>query len=280
MIDETETTHAPQLSDEELALLDAWWRAANYVSVGQIYLLDNPLLQRPLEREDIKPRLLGHWGTTPGLNLLWTHLNRLIRERDVNAIFLAGPGHGGPAAVANAWLEGTYSEVYPNIGPDGVGMQRPVPAVLLPRRDPQPRRAGDARLDPRGRRARLRALARLRRGDGQPRPGRRSRRGGRRVRDRTAGRVVAREQVRRPGPRRRRAADPAPQRLQDRQPDGARPDPARGAREPAARLRPRGADGRGRRARGRAPAAGLARSTGPTTRSGRSSARPGRTPTS
>jgi xylulose-5-phosphate/fructose-6-phosphate phosphoketolase len=118
------TTPAEQLSDDEVARLDAWWRAANYVSVGQIYLLDNPLLRRPLEREDIKPRLLGHWGTTPGLNLLWTHLNRLIRERDVNAIFLAGPGHGGPAAVANAWLEGTYSEVYPHIGPDGLGMQR------------------------------------------------------------------------------------------------------------------------------------------------------------
>jgi xylulose-5-phosphate/fructose-6-phosphate phosphoketolase len=122
--DDNQSTAEPHLSDEELDLLDAWWRAANYVSVGQIYLLDNPLLQRPLEREDIKPRLLGHWGTTPGLNLLWTHLNRLIRHRDVNAIFLAGPGHGGPAAVANAWLEGTYSEVYPNVGPDGPGMQR------------------------------------------------------------------------------------------------------------------------------------------------------------
>jgi xylulose-5-phosphate/fructose-6-phosphate phosphoketolase len=122
--DDDQTTSANQLSDAEVALLDAWWRAANYVSVGQIYLLDNPLLQRPLEREDIKPRLLGHWGTTPGLNLLWTHLNRLIRERDVDAIFLAGPGHGGPAAVANAWLEGTYSEIYPNVGPDGAGMQR------------------------------------------------------------------------------------------------------------------------------------------------------------
>ena len=91
--------------------------------MGQIYLMDNPLLQRSLVREDIKPRLLGHWGTTPGLNLLWTHLNRLIRERDVDAIFLAGPGHGGPAAVANAWLEGTYSEVYPHVGDDARGMQ-------------------------------------------------------------------------------------------------------------------------------------------------------------
>jgi xylulose-5-phosphate/fructose-6-phosphate phosphoketolase len=121
MLDETTTTALPP---EELDLLDAWWRAANYLSVGQIYLLDNPLLRRPLEREDIKPRLLGHWGTTPGLNLLWVHLNRLIRQRDVDAIFLAGPGHGGPAAVANAWLEGTYSEVYPHVGPDEAGMQR------------------------------------------------------------------------------------------------------------------------------------------------------------
>jgi xylulose-5-phosphate/fructose-6-phosphate phosphoketolase len=108
----------------DLTRLDAWWRAANYVSVGQIYLLDDPLLRRPLEAEDIKPRLLGHWGTTPGLNLVWTHLNRLIRDRDVNAIFLAGPGHGGPAAVANAWLEGTYTEVYPAIGSDEEGMRR------------------------------------------------------------------------------------------------------------------------------------------------------------
>jgi len=112
------------LDDEQLRLIDAYWRAANYLSVGQIYLLDNPLLRRPLEVEDVKPRLLGHWGTTPGLNLLYTHLNRLIREHDVNAIFLAGPGHGGPAAVANAWLEGTYSEVYPSISDNEDGMRR------------------------------------------------------------------------------------------------------------------------------------------------------------
>ena len=119
----SEIRSAPS-ADPDLTRLDAWWRAANYVSVGQIYLLDNPLLRRPLKADDIKPRLLGHWGTTPGLNLLWTHLNRLIRERDVNAIFLAGPGHGGPAAVANAWLEGTYSEVYPHIGDDEEGLHR------------------------------------------------------------------------------------------------------------------------------------------------------------
>src|SRR6476659_8329178 len=124
------TTTAPagspartRLDDEEVAALDRWWRAANYLAVGQIYLLDNPLLERDLEPDDIKPRLLGHWGTTPGLNLVYTHLNRLIRERDVDAIFLAGPGHGGPAAVANAWLEGTYSEVYPHVSYDRDGLR-------------------------------------------------------------------------------------------------------------------------------------------------------------
>ena len=111
-------------SDADLESLDAWFRAANYLSVGQIYLLDNPLLQRPVAAGDIKPRLLGHWGTTPGLNLVYAHLNRLIRARDVNAIFLAGPGHGGPATVANAWLEGTYSEIYPHISQDQDGMRR------------------------------------------------------------------------------------------------------------------------------------------------------------
>ncbi|WP_051551439.1 phosphoketolase family protein [Nocardioides sp. URHA0020] len=112
------------LDAAELDALNAWWRAVNYLSVGQIYLLDNPLLERGLVADDIKPRLLGHWGTTPGLNLVYTHLNRLIRQRDVNAIFLAGPGHGGPAAVANAWLEGTYTELYHRITYDQPGMQR------------------------------------------------------------------------------------------------------------------------------------------------------------
>ncbi|MGC4112062.1 MAG: phosphoketolase family protein [Nocardioides sp.] len=107
-----------------LDTVDLWWRAANYLSVGQIYLLDNPLLRRPLVPEDIKPRLLGHWGTSPGLNLVWAHLNRLIAHHDVNAVFLAGPGHGGPAVVANAWLEGTYSEIYPRITRDERGMGR------------------------------------------------------------------------------------------------------------------------------------------------------------
>jgi xylulose-5-phosphate/fructose-6-phosphate phosphoketolase len=104
--------------------LNGWWRAANYLSVGQIYLLDNPLLREPLRLEHVKPRLLGHWGTTPGLNFVYVHLNRLIRERDLDMIYVIGPGHGGPAIVANAWLEGTLSEIYPHVTQDERGMQR------------------------------------------------------------------------------------------------------------------------------------------------------------
>jgi xylulose-5-phosphate/fructose-6-phosphate phosphoketolase len=104
--------------------MHAWWRAANYLSVGQIYLLDNPLLREPLRLEHIKPRLLGHWGTTPGLNFIYVHLNRLIRAHDLDMIYLAGPGHGGPAMVANTWLEGSYSEFYPHIGLDTDGMRK------------------------------------------------------------------------------------------------------------------------------------------------------------
>ena len=112
------------MSDKERGLLDAYWRAANYLAVGQIYLYDNPLLKAPLTRAHIKPRLLGHWGTTPGLNFLYAHLNRVIKAGDLDMIFVTGPGHGGPALVANAYLEGTYSEVYPNITADAAGMQK------------------------------------------------------------------------------------------------------------------------------------------------------------
>ncbi|HET7727356.1 MAG TPA: phosphoketolase family protein [Candidatus Limnocylindrales bacterium] len=115
---------AETLQPDELRRLDAYWRAANYLSVGQIYLLDNPLLREPLRPEHVKPRLLGHWGTTPGLNLLYVHLNRVIRARDLDAIFITGPGHGGPALVANAYLEGTYSEVYPSITRNEDGMRQ------------------------------------------------------------------------------------------------------------------------------------------------------------
>src|SRR5215203_4617978 len=111
------------LDGDELRLLDAYWRAANYLSVGQIYLLDNPLLREPLEPEHVKPRLLGHFGTVPGLNLVYAHLNRAIRARDLSAIFVTGPGHGGPANVANAYLEGTYSELYPNVGEGEDGLR-------------------------------------------------------------------------------------------------------------------------------------------------------------
>jgi xylulose-5-phosphate/fructose-6-phosphate phosphoketolase len=112
------------LSKAELAAIDAYWRAANYLSVGQIYLYDNPLLKKPLTKEHVKPRLLGHWGTTPGLNLIYVHLNRLIKKHDIDMIYITGPGHGGPGLVANAWLEGTYTEVYPNISQDEEGMKR------------------------------------------------------------------------------------------------------------------------------------------------------------
>jgi xylulose-5-phosphate/fructose-6-phosphate phosphoketolase len=113
-----------KLSPELLNQMHAYWRAANYLSVGQIYLYDNPLLKEPLKREHIKPRLLGHWGTTPGLNFIYVHLNRVIKEQDLNAIYIAGPGHGGPGLVANTYLEGTYSEVYPNVSQDEEGMKR------------------------------------------------------------------------------------------------------------------------------------------------------------
>src|SRR3954468_19397406 len=103
---------------------DSRWRAANYLSVGQIYLMGNPLLREPLLPEHVKPRLLGHWGTTPGLNFIYAHLNRAIAARDLNTMYLMGPGHGGPGPVAAAWLEGTYSEVYPEISQDATGMGR------------------------------------------------------------------------------------------------------------------------------------------------------------
>ena len=109
---------------EELALIDRYWRAANYLSVGQIYLMDNPLLREPLKAEHVKPRLLGHWGTTPGLNFIYAHLNRIIRARDANILYICGPGHGGPGMVANTWLEGTYTETYPEVGEDEAGLKK------------------------------------------------------------------------------------------------------------------------------------------------------------
>jgi xylulose-5-phosphate/fructose-6-phosphate phosphoketolase len=114
----------PTLNSEELDLIDRYWRAANYLSVGQIYLLENPLLRETLEPQHIKSRLLGHWGTTPGLNFIYAHLNRVIRARDLDVIYVCGPGHGGPGMVANTYLEGTYSEIYPAISEDTEGMRK------------------------------------------------------------------------------------------------------------------------------------------------------------
>src|SRR5919109_882638 len=112
------------LTPAELRQMDAYWRASNYLAVGQIYLLDNPLLKQPLRLEHVKPRLLGHWGTTPGLNFIYVHLNRVIKAHDLNVVYICGPGHGGPALVANTYLEGSYNELYPNITEDAEGMQK------------------------------------------------------------------------------------------------------------------------------------------------------------
>ncbi|MDA8326217.1 MAG: phosphoketolase, partial [Nitrospiraceae bacterium] len=112
------------LTGDQLRLINAYWRAANYLSVGQIYLYDNPLLKEPLTLDHIKPRLLGHWGTTPGLNFIYAHLNRVIKAHDLNVIYVAGPGHGGPGLVANTYLEGAYTEIYPDISQDAGGMKK------------------------------------------------------------------------------------------------------------------------------------------------------------
>ncbi|MFW6156683.1 MAG: phosphoketolase, partial [Armatimonadota bacterium] len=114
---------AQPLSDDELRRMNAWWRASNYLSVGQIYLMDNPLLQEPLQPEHIKPRLLGHFGTVPGLTFIYAHLNRIIKARDLSTMYITGPGHGAPGLVAATWLEGSYSELYTHVSQDREGMQ-------------------------------------------------------------------------------------------------------------------------------------------------------------
>ena len=170
-------TSAGPLSDEELRKMDAYWRASNYLSVGQIYLLDNPLLKKPLKREHVKTRLLGHWGTSPGLNMLYVHLNRVIKRDDLNMIYIIGPGHGGPSLVAHAYLEGTYSEFYPNISQDAVGMQRLFKQFSFPGGIPShvaPETPGSIHE---GGRTGLCREPRLRRGLRQPRPDRRLYRG-------------------------------------------------------------------------------------------------------
>ena len=194
--------------------MNAYWRAANYLSVGQIYLLDNPLLREPLRIEHVKPRLLGHWGTTPGLNFVYVHMNRVIKERDLDAIYVTGPGHGGPGIVANTYLEGTYSEVYPNVSADEEGMRRLFRQFSFPGGIPSHVAPETPGQHPRGGRARVRALARVRRRVRQPGPARLLRRRRRRGGDGPARDELALEQVPEPRERRRRAADPAPERLQ------------------------------------------------------------------
>src|SRR5512140_2244402 len=125
MINEKKTNLADRpLPPELLQRINAYWRAANYLSAGQIYLYDNPLLRRPLALDDIKPRLLGHWGTSPGLNFIYVHLNRIIKQHDLDMIYVTGPGHGGPALVANTYLEGTYSQLYPEVSQDEQGLKK------------------------------------------------------------------------------------------------------------------------------------------------------------
>ena len=183
------------LSEQQLRLIDAYWRAANYLSVGQIYLLENPLLREPLKVEHVKPRLLGHWGTTPGLNFIYVHLNRVIKERDLDVIYVAGPGHGGPGMVANTYLEGTYSEVYPNISQDAEGACGACSGSSRSRAASPATPPRKPRVDPRGRRAGLLPGPRVRRRVRQPGPDRGLRGRRRRGRDRPAGDRLALEQV-------------------------------------------------------------------------------------
>ena len=236
----------PPLNRQELWQLDAYWRAANYLTACQLYLLDNPLLERPLTKSDLKQTIVGHWGTCPGQNFIYTHLNRVIKRDDLDMIYLSGPGHGGNAMVAQDWLDGSYTEVYPNITRDEEGMQKLFKRFSFPGGIPSHVAPGDPRLHPRGRRAGLLPGPRLRRRGGQSRSDRRLRGGRRRGGDRPAGHLVARQQVHEPHHRRRGAAHSAPQRLQDRQPHHLLPHEPRGGRELLPRLRLGAALRRGR----------------------------------
>ena len=141
---------ARTLPPELLRRMNAYWRAANYLSVGQIYLYDNPLLKEPLKQSHVKPLVVGHWGTTPGQNFIYVHLNRVIKKYDLDMFYISGPGHGGPALVGNTYLEGSYSEIYPNISQDEAGIEEAVHSILLPGRDFEPRCADNPGLDPPG----------------------------------------------------------------------------------------------------------------------------------
>ena len=144
---------------EQLGKIDAYWRAANFLSVGQIYLYDNPLLREPLTLAHVKPMLLGHWGTTPGQNFIYVHLNRVINKHDLDMIYVSGPGHGGPAVVANTYLEGTYSEIYPNISQDEAGLRKLFTQFPFPEGSRATHRPS-AQVYPRGRRLDIRSAIR------------------------------------------------------------------------------------------------------------------------
>ena len=234
-------------SDKELTLIDGYWRAANYLSVGQIYLLDNPLLRKPLEPRHIKPRLLGHWGTTPGLNFIYAHLNRLIRKLDLDVIYICGPGHGGPGMVANTYLEGTYSERYPDVSRDEAGLRRlfrqfsfpgGIPSHAAPETPGSIHEGGElgyslahaygAAFDNPD------LLVACVIGDGEAETG-------------PLAAAWHSNKFLNPGDRRRGAAHPASERLQDRQSDDSQPDRPGRAGEPPQRVRlPTLCRGRGR----------------------------------
>ena len=162
------TIQGSPLSPEELRKTDAYWRACKYLALGMIYLQDNPLLKEPLKPEHIKNRLLGHWGSSPGLAFIYIHLNRLIKKFDQDMIFMAGPGHGAPGVLGPGYLEGTYSEIYPEKSEDEARPARVLQAVLVSRRHRQPLHARNSGLHSRRRRTGLRALSCLRRGVRQP----------------------------------------------------------------------------------------------------------------
>ena len=224
------------LTPDLLARIDRYWRAANYLSVGQIYLLDNPLLREPLRLEHVKPRLLGHWGTTPGQNFVYAHLNRVIEQFDLDMIYISGPGHGGPALVANTYLEGTYSEVYPAITYDEAGLKQlfrqfsfpgGIPSHVAPETPGSIHEGGElgyslshafgAVFD------NPNLIAACVVGDGEAE---------------TGPLATAWHSNKFLNPHRRRGvADPAPERLQDRQPDHPRPHSARGAAAADDRMR-------------------------------------------
>ena len=225
------------LTPELLHKINAYWRAANYVSVGQIYLYDNPLLKRPLQLSDVKPLVVSHWGTTPGQNFIYVHLNRVINKYDLDMFYVAGPGHGGPAIVGNVYLEGTWSEVYPNVTQDEAGLKELFKQFSFPggiSSHVAPTTPGSIHE---GGRTRLFLEPRVRRRLRQPRPDRRLRDRRRRSGNRPLGNLVAIQQVPGPDHRRRRVADPALEWLQDQQSHGARAHRARGIGAVLARLR-------------------------------------------